>query len=607
MHFSLNRNFSSIKALGSFELPEFAVLIGKNGVGKTQLLRGIAGGHIAVSGIDSRNILYHDFTSFNSAKPEKQSGRDVELVRVAVEKYFTPVDGEPLIDVADRIFNETLEKVGLSGDVERRGDFEGTLRCNLRQFDESMNFGSIKGDESLTLYFESLNREVLKKLDRGRSVTHDTGRLVNSGEALISLAMRLSGKLAHELDRGDVHRAFNYDGGIISNELGQLFTRYKLDQYLSARAVVEESDKTFRDLVREYREAECPPWVTLRSVLAQIRGISVDPDLFNFEFSDPEEDKLTNANYQKYSFSPVFTNRSTGESYAIGNLSSGEKILLSLCFAAYNKAMGRRQPELLLLDELDAVLHPSMISALIASLKSQFVNNGIPVIMATHSVTTVSLAEEDAIFRLSRSEKRVDVQKVSKSQAVAELSEGLATIEAGLTIAASESAATVTILSEGHNALHLKRWADLFFRGNVEVFDKMISATGKDQLASYARLLAQMTTNSHWLIVWDCDAHGTAAKVRAELGEPRNVTVFAFSKRANSLARQGVENLYEEKHLEDFVTTSTRVATGESTHSMSGKDKADFANHVAQNGTREYFKHFTHLEDVVKGILDKGQ
>lgn len=64
---------------------------------------------------------------------------------------------------------------------------------------------------------------------------------------------------------------------------------------------------------------------------------------------------------------------------------------------------------MVLLDEVDAVLHPSMISALIVGLKEQFVDNGTPVIMATHSVTTVSLVDDDAIFRVSRSGGHVDV------------------------------------------------------------------------------------------------------------------------------------------------------------------------------------------------------
>ena len=132
-------------------------------------------------------------------------------------------------------------------------------------------------------------------------------------------------------------------------------------------------------------------------------------------------------------------------------------------------------------------------------------------------------------------------------------------------------------MSEGKNTLHLEKWASLFFPGKVAVFNKMTSRTGKDQLASYARLLARMETNSHFLFVWDCDASSVANKVRAELEESDNVTAFAFSERANELAPKGIENLYDEEYLVGFVTTATRQATGESTRNMSGPDKADFS------------------------------
>ena len=123
----------------------------------------------------------------------------------------------------------------------------------------------------------------------------------------------------------------------------------------------------------------------------------------------------------------------------------------------------------------------------------------------------------------------------------------------------------------------------------------------------YARLLAHLETDSHFLFVWDCDAHSVADKVRTELEKSDNVTAFAFSKRENRLAPKGIENLYDEEHLKGFVTTATRKATGESTQNMSGTDKTDFANHVTNEGTRDHFRHYGELEQVVQEILGKSK
>ena len=60
-------------------------------------------------------------------------------------------------------------------------------------------------------------------------------------------------------------------------------------------------------------------------------------------------------------------------------LSSGETILMALCMAWFNQSMGRKRPELLPLDELDAMLHPSMVGALVSCLKDLFVRQGTKV------------------------------------------------------------------------------------------------------------------------------------------------------------------------------------------------------------------------------------
>ena len=47
MRVTLRNPYLSIKQMDEFDLPHFAVLIGRNGVGKTHLLTAIAQGHKA--------------------------------------------------------------------------------------------------------------------------------------------------------------------------------------------------------------------------------------------------------------------------------------------------------------------------------------------------------------------------------------------------------------------------------------------------------------------------------------------------------------------------------------------------------------------------------
>ena len=60
MHLQFKHPHLSIQSMNDVHLPSFAVVIGRNGVGKTQLLDAIANGHVAVVGVPtSRKVRYH--------------------------------------------------------------------------------------------------------------------------------------------------------------------------------------------------------------------------------------------------------------------------------------------------------------------------------------------------------------------------------------------------------------------------------------------------------------------------------------------------------------------------------------------------------------------
>ena len=203
-------------------------------------------------------------------------------------------------------------------------------------------------------------------------------------------------------------------------------------------------------------------------------------------------------------------------------------------------------------DELDAVLHPSMAEALVTTLKSLFVSHGTKVLMTSHSVMTVTALEEADIFRVARTRDHVNISRTTKSEAINELSEGLATVDAGLRIAAYDDA-KVTILTEGNNTSHIKKWVQLHFPQDVHVFDELGQHRSASQLLAYGRLLGKMNTNTHYVIVWDCDAADKADTLRKELPSAAKVTPFAFRRRNdNTITRNGIENTYDETILVPF-------------------------------------------------------
>lgn len=118
----------------------------------------------------------------------------------------------------------------------------------------------------------------------------------------------------------------------------------------------------------------------------------------------------------------------TGAHFGPEDLSSGEKVLLRLVLWLYNSEQHGRLPKLLLLDEPDAHLHPSMCQQFITVLRDVIVAKyGVRVIMTTHSPSTVALAPHDAIFEMQREQPRISAAP-SQAHAVALLTAGLITV-----------------------------------------------------------------------------------------------------------------------------------------------------------------------------------
>ena len=106
------------------------------------------------------------------------------------------------------------------------------------------------------------------------------------------------------------------------------------------------------------------------------------------------------------------------------DLSSGEKILMSLALAVYNSSSGGRFPKALLLDEPDAFLHPSLIKSFLDVIENVFIKEkNIKIIITTHSPSTVGLCEESSLFIMNKTGNRIE--KATKDKALKVLTAGV--------------------------------------------------------------------------------------------------------------------------------------------------------------------------------------
>ena len=106
-------------------------------------------------------------------------------------------------------------------------------------------------------------------------------------------------------------------------------------------------------------------------------------------------------------------------------MSSGEKVIFSLFVAMYTTHSSEYLPSVILFDEPDAYLHPSLCSTMLEVIQKVFIDeHGIKVIMTTHSPTTVAMVPETSIFKMEEGR----MAKCSKKDAILALTEGLNTI-----------------------------------------------------------------------------------------------------------------------------------------------------------------------------------
>ena len=609
MRIDLRRPYKSIWSLTAEELPDFVILIGRNGAGKSQLLEALEQRVAVIPNISVAEIEKYDMGSFYPPNAGEANRHSNQFARDTADAYLLHrIGNTSLKESALQIFNQFTSEIEHNSGVQARDNFVRNLRDEIRQMRDFDVFATRNGESP---YSKSLNGRVwahLKSGNTGRSGGSSSNQRRSSFNgnqaALLSAAMKLTGKLPHELTRDDIMRASHYGGEILSNSISEMFATYKVEQFIWAHKRIESEHVRFNELLAEYRTNNPPPWETLRAILSDMRDAASGDGLFNFEFSDPEGYELHIGNYEQFSFKAEMTNRTTGAQYELDSLSSGERVLMALCLASFNQYFGRRRPKLLLLDELDTLLHPSMVAALVSTLKNLFVSKGTKVLMTSHSPMTVASLDEADIFRAVRTGGQVSVSRTTKSEAINELSDGLATVDMGLMIAAYDEA-NVTILTEGNNAKHLKRWAELHFPQDVHVFEGLESYSSDAQLLTYGRMLGRVSTNTHFVIVWDCDAAQKADALRQELPDGAKVTPFAFKRRQeNLIARNGIENNYDDEILKPFSITKSRSDDGTILgHDFHKDRKTEFAIHVLQQGTLEDFTHFQDLHAIVSGIL----
>ena len=411
MKISFVEPYKSITFFPQVELPDFVVLTGVNGAGKTHFLEAILGGSLRIDDIyqDSQT---QPIRFFNGANLVPQDSGSVSSYQITQEKSI--------------LWNDLYTHIK-------------PLRAHLINYlkQRSLHYDDLSFHDIVSLTSQKLIEQGCTQEDADRIIV-DVKDLMAAADQkisnsflqqnnphrqrLLSLIKENIGLPLVAFSEGDFYKKFPKSWqsvDMFQQSLGRLFAAYKktwIDNEFNA--FLEYKGKSVEFLSKEdfYAQYGLPPWDFLNSVLksSQLDFFIESPDL-----------------YDELPIEPKLRNSLNGIQIKFSDLSSGERVLMSFALCLYY-AKDRRQlvdyPKVLLFDEIDAPLHPPMIQSVLRTIKDVLVTqHKIKVIMTTHSPSTVALAPEESLYAMVK-EKTNSFQKTTKDKALAILTKGVPTL-----------------------------------------------------------------------------------------------------------------------------------------------------------------------------------
>ena len=225
-----------------------------------------------------------------------------------------------------------------------------------------------------------------------------------------------------------------------------------------------------------------------------------------------------------------FVHRETNVPVAADEMSSGERVLLTLFMTIFSAETNGRMPRLLLLDEPDAHLHPEMARRFLRAVREVLVEkHDVRVMLTTHSPTTVAMCPEGAIFAMLPLERNDGprVRPVSVDEALGVLCRGVPTLRVRLenrrqVFVESEFDQTVYELVAECLAEHIDPELSMMFIPSAKSRDP--NSGGCDRVRALVETLRNAGVDSVFgLVDWDLKAKPSGT-IRV-LGEGRRYAI----------------------------------------------------------------------------------
>jgi predicted ATPase len=405
MKLTLNKKYLSLQPFTSDELNDLTIITGLNGSGKTQLIK-----------------LIEEYSKFSLAD-KKQYPLYIEPIILDIQIGNSTIEQIP--GSSNEIWKTKMHQYYSQFIVYFRGGIWDSMYEMAIPFVDIVNIITLIGEDSFT-EDETLD-PILVKYDLDKEQFNQISYLSNLNFDYLEVAFLVAEfhkKKLHLLTESDFQStplsAIYFDsnslfGSSISNIFYSYIKARFINEFLWFRKQQYNDDNNSIDS-NTYKEIHPEPWRMLNEILKQHK---LDYYFKDYPANEFNPDVSINHELKKIS---------TDELIHFSELSSGEKIIMSLIVRLFTINFYKdnlHTPQLIILDEPDAHLHPGMTKIFIDVVHKTFVKElGMKVIMTTHSPSTVALAPGECIYRLQNG-KESSLKKIEKDDALKLLTEYL--------------------------------------------------------------------------------------------------------------------------------------------------------------------------------------
>ncbi len=576
-------NYKSIDHFNSINLNDLTVLTGVNGSGKTQLLESIKAGHSQIDDIEVDEIVYFDYhTFFVENEKEFNNQQIIQEKRSAWQR------------LDQRLNNIVIRQQVQSLKQQLGNDYNNILKVTANKPLLKLEKSDFNGNQVLYDRYQNYKKQIYDIF----SHKNLKGQPEIYGIRMVAESAFVSLDELSERDFKDLYKPVNLKNSFLPIQLSKVFLDYKCKEYnelvIKKAEAVHYGDEIKIESAEDFVERYGPkPWEVIEKILAKFES-------FDYTINNPDDMKIKHDTQSRFTL--TLKNKRKGVSIELGDLSSGEKVLFALVLSIYKSLGDDIFPRLILLDEIDASLHPSMIKNLLDVINDVFVSeHNVKVILASHSATTIAFAEEEWIY-VANKEGSDRFEKQQKKEAFKILSEGFITLEEGLQIFDQFSKKELAIFTEGNNISFIEKAINLFtpeLEGLIEVVTYIKDKSGEKQLGLLFDFFTRMPHENKVLFVYDCDCKATT-----KFTEKNKTYGFIFEKNVeNAKVSKGIENLFPiECFKPEFYPTRNKSDGG----TQRSLNKPKFERFIIDGASQESFMKFKPLINKIKCILGRN-